>query len=209
MELVSVLVLRHNELSDRSVRGWPSEPAVPSLATERAYKSSNMSGITAESSSRCTCRAGYHCSCSRVEVASRPQNSGRPRKIHLASDLMKSRTVKERVYDSVAHLFDERNKCCNNQCITRLVTVDGFSLTAVVDAIMAVRRGILCGDQVQKTERLRCLLNQSYDADKKQQHFFFNNVGILQAREGMEAAPEKFEVRSFLSLGLRSPPEIY
>ena len=168
-----------------------------------------MSAISEESSSRCICRAGYHCSCTRPEISCRPLPSSRPKKIYLASELMQSRTVKERVYDSVAHLFDERNKCCNNQCITRLVTVDGFSLTAVVDAIMAVRRGILCGDQVQKTERLRCLLNQSYDADKKQQHFFFNNVGILQAREGMEAAPEKFEVRSFLSLGLRSPPEFY
>ncbi len=107
---------------------------------------------------------------------------------------MKGRTVKELVYGSVANLFDDRKQCCSRKCITRLVTVDGFSLTAVVDAIMAVRRGILCGDQVQKTERLRCLLNESYDADKKQQHFFFHNVGILQAREGMEAAPEKFEV---------------
>jgi hypothetical protein len=148
-----------------------------------------MSHSTSDSSSRCICRVGYHCCCSRPEVATRPYVYSRPKKIHVASDLMIARTDQTRVANAVVQIsFDDKKKCCGDQCVGSLVLK--YELDNVVDAILAARRGILCGDQVQKIERLRMLLNRSYDEETRHQHFYFYNPQTLP-----ENAPDRFKVR--------------
>ena len=155
-----------------------------------------MSMLTSESSSRCICRAGYHCSCSRPEVVSRPYVSAlRPKFTNLASNLMRVRTDAELVKKAVVELaVDDEKKCCGLKCIGGLVLK--YDLQPVVDAIMAARRGVLCGDQIQKTERLRAILNEDYDPETRVQHFFFHNKGTLSSRDGSTMAPDRIKVRA-------------
>jgi hypothetical protein len=120
--------------------------------------------------------------------------SSRPKKIHLASDLMRGRTDRDLVRNAVEPLaYDEKKKCCAKHCFRNLIRAN--DLSDVVDAIMCERRGVLCGDQNQKTERLRNLLNKSYDAHTGEQQFIFYNHTGLEAGDDVEETEDGFKVK--------------
>lgn len=110
---------------------------------------------------------------------------------------MRGRTDRDRVTNAIAPLaYDERERCCAANCIKGLVTSN--DLDHVVDAIMCERRGILCGDQNQKMERLRELMNKSYDPDTREQEFFFYNRCDLHGPDNDEEIPDRFKVSKII-----------
>lgn len=106
---------------------------------------------------------------------------------------MRGRTDRDRVSNAIVQLaYDDKNKCCSKNCIRGLVRANDLSV--VVDAIMWERRGILCGDQNQKMERLRELLNKSYDPDTREQDYFFYNHCDLRADDYVDDIPDRIKV---------------